>query len=69
MIKSPDHYYATLNYVHHNLVRHRYTAKWADWPWSSAADYLAETSPDEARRRWSTYPIDHYGTGWDDPDL
>src|SRR3954464_3381230 len=40
VIKSTGHFNATINYVHHNPVKHRYVKKWTDWPWSSAADYL-----------------------------
>lgn len=60
---------ATLNYVHHNAVHHGYVARWTDWPWSSAFDYLQTVGREEARRVWKAYPIRRYGSGWDDPDL
>lgn len=69
VMKSPEHYHATLNYVHHNPVKHGYVRQWTDWPWSSAVEYLADTGTDEATRLWKTYPIDRYGIGWDDADL
>ena len=69
VMKSDAHYYASLNYVHHNPVKHRYVTKWTDWPWSSAAAYLAEAGREEAERLWKSYPIDVYGAGWDDADL
>ena len=31
-MRSDRHYWATLNYVHHNPVRHGYVAHWTDWP-------------------------------------
>jgi putative transposase len=68
-MRSDRHYFATLNYVHHNPVHHGYVERWADWPWSSAQTYLAETDPDEAKRIWREYPIRDYGKGWDEPAL
>jgi putative transposase len=67
-MRSERHYWATLNYVHHNPVRHDYVDRWTDWRWSSAAEYLAQTGPDEAKRIWREYPLGDYGKGWDDPE-
>ena len=36
-IKSHRHFWASVNYIHHNPVRHGYVDKWQEWPWSSAA--------------------------------
>jgi putative transposase len=66
-MRSERHYWATLNYVHHNPVRHGYVEKWTDWPWSSAAEFLAQTGKEEAKRIWREYPLGDYGQGWDDP--
>ena len=41
-IRSERHFWATVNYVHHNPVYHRYVEKWQDWPWSSAVGLLDE---------------------------
>jgi putative transposase len=68
-MKNVDHSHATLNYVHHNPVKHGYAAKWTDWPWSSAADYLEKVGRAEAERLWQKYPIESYGAGWDDETL
>jgi putative transposase len=65
-MRSDRHFWATLNYVHHNPVRHGYVARWTDWPWSSAAEYLARTDPAEAKRIWREYPLGDYGRGWDE---
>ncbi len=65
-MRSERHYWATLNYVHHNPVHHGYTKRWTDWPWSGAVEYLAQTDPKEAKRIWRDYPIRNYGKGWDD---
>jgi putative transposase len=68
-MRSDRHYWATLNYVHHNPVRHGYVARWTDWPWSSATDYLAQTSVEEAQRIWQEYPLRDYGKDWDEPGM
>jgi len=68
-IRSDRHYWATLNYVHHNPVHHRYVTLWPDWPWSSAAEYLAQAGTAEASRLWKEFPILDYGQGWDDAEL
>lgn len=68
-MRSDRHFWATLNYVHHNPVHHGYVERWTDWPWSSAAEYLARTDPEEAKRIWCGYPLNEYGKGWDDPGL
>ena len=68
-LRSDRHFWATLNYVHHNPVHHGYVQRWPDWPWSSAPEFLAQTDPAEAKRLWREYPLDDYGQGWDDPGL
>jgi len=68
-MRSDRHFFATLNYVHHNPVRHGYVERWTDWPWSSAVDYLSQTGRKEAKRIWNDYPVRDYGKGWDDPEL
>ena len=50
-------------------MRHGYVEQWADWPWSSAAAYLARTDIAEVRRVWRAYPLKDYGKGWDEPEL
>lgn len=68
-MRSGAHAWATMNYIHHNAVHHRYVARWTDWPWSSAAEYLLAAGAAEATRIWGAYPIDGYGHGWDAPEL
>jgi REP-associated tyrosine transposase len=68
-MRSDRHYWATLNYVHHNPVRHAYVERWTDWPWSSAAEYLAQTGASKAERVWREYPLHEYGKNWDDPEM
>lgn len=68
-MRSERHLWATVNYVHHNPVHHRYVKLWTEWPWSSAPDYLRETGRDKAQRVWKEYPIRDHGKDWDAPEL
>lgn len=68
-IRNDAHFWATMNYIHHNPVRHGYVTQWPEWPFSSAHQYLAEVGEDFARQMWRQYPILDYGKGWDDPEL
>jgi len=68
-MRSGRHFWATMNYVHHNPVHHRYCQRWQEWPYSSARLFLEEVGRKEAIRIWEDYPIRDYGKGWDDPDL
>jgi putative transposase len=64
-MKSPRHFWATLNYVHHNPVHHGYVLTWQEWPWSSAADFLHKVGRAQALEIWKQYPIMDYGKKWD----
>jgi putative transposase len=68
-LRSERHYWATVNYVHHNPVHHRYVKKWEDWPFSSARDYLRAVGRQKALETWWNYPVLDYGKGWDDPEM
>jgi len=65
-MRSDRHKWATLNYVHHNPVKHGYVEKWTDWPWSSADQYLEDIGKEAALKVWKKYPVLDYGKGWDD---
>jgi putative transposase len=64
-MRSERHFFATVNYVHHNPVRHGYVQLWTDWPWCSAAEYLRDIGREEAERLWKQYPLRDYGNKWD----
>jgi len=68
-MKSKRHFWATLNYVHHNPVHHGYVQGWQDWPWSSAEEFLAQVGHAEALRIWKQYPLMDYGKKWDVGEL
>ena len=64
-IKSERHFWATLNYVHHNPVHHGYVDSWQDWPWSSARDFLEQVGRERALELWLNFPVLDYGKKWD----
>ena len=65
-MKSERHFWATVNYIHHNPVKHRLVEKWQDWPFSSVHAFLAACGREEALSIWQEYPVKDYGKGWDD---
>jgi putative transposase len=68
-MRGDAHFWATLNYVHHNPVHHRYVDHWQDWPFSSAREYLDQMGRGFAEQTWRGYPLLDYGKGWDDASL
>jgi putative transposase len=65
-VKSLSHRWATLNYIHHNPVKHGYVERWQDWPYSSAHEYLKNVGSEKARQLWREFPILDMGAGWDE---
>ncbi len=68
-MRSEAHFWATMNYIHHNPVRHGYVSKWQDWPFSSARDYLESVGETTAAQTWRNFPLKGYGADWDEPSL
>ena len=64
-MRSERHFWATLNYIHHNPVHHGYVKHWQDWPYSSAAEFLTQVGREKASEIWHAYPILDYGKKWD----
>lgn len=64
-MKSERHFWASLNYVHHNPVYYGYVEHWLEWPWSSAARFLEQVGCEKALEIWKAYPILDYGKKWD----
>lgn len=65
-MKSDRHFWATINYIHHNPVKHGYVTRWQDWPFSTATQYLETMGRGEVERIWKEYPVQDYGRGWDE---
>jgi putative transposase len=68
-MRSERHQWATVNYIHHNPVHHGYVARWQDWPYSSAAQFVESVGRERAEEIWREYPVLDYGKGWDDAEL
>jgi len=64
-MRSARHFVASLNYIHHNPVKHGYCHKWQDWPFSSVREYLEAVGREDAERIWQEYPVLDYGREWD----
>ena len=65
-IRSERHYYASLNYLHANPVKHGYVRKADQWPWSSFHEYLEQVGRDVLVDWWRRYPVRRYGRRWDE---
>ncbi|MBI3268818.1 MAG: transposase [Planctomycetes bacterium] len=65
-MRGEGHYWATMNYIHNNAVKHGYAQRWQDWPWSSASEFLERAGREQVERIWHAYPVFEYGKGWDD---
>ena len=65
-MRSDAHFFATLNYVHHNPVKHGYVTRWRDWPYSSVHHYAEEYGLTWLSDTWTRYPLNRYGKGWDE---
>jgi len=65
VIRSERHYYASLNYIHANPVKHGHVTGAHDWPQSSLGLYLEMVGPEQLADWWRQYPVGDYGKTWD----
>ena len=65
IMRSEAHFYTTINYIHHNPVKHGFAAKWQDWPFSSVHWYLENKGREWLLEMWKNYPLLGYGDKWD----
>ena len=54
-IKGESHFWAVMNYIHNNPVKHGYVKKWQDWPFSSADDFIKAEGIKKTRFIWEKY--------------
>ena len=66
VMKSDGHYWASLNYIHANPVKHGYARNLLDWPFSSVHEWTRKAGREWIEHIAQKYPIDEYGKGWDD---
>ena len=64
-IKSERHFWASLNYIHHNPVHHGYVKSWQEWIYSDANRFIENFGREKTLEIWREYPILDYGKGWD----
>ncbi|MDM9379953.1 transposase [Chlorogloeopsis sp. ULAP01] len=64
-IRSERHYYTTLNYIHYNPVKHGFVKSPYDWVESSVHWYLKAQGRQWLRDSWVQYPVQDYGSDWD----
>jgi putative transposase len=65
LMRNERHYFATVNYIHYNPIKHGYADRMSNWPWSSVHEY-AETQGEEwLTQTWRAFPVGDYGQGWD----
>ncbi len=65
LIRNERHYFATVNYIHYNPIKHGYTDRMSSWPWSSVHGYTETQGKEWLAQTWRTHPVGNYGRGWD----
>jgi putative transposase len=65
-IRSDSHYFACLNYIHANPVKHGHVKSGLDWVTSSVHQFESELGIATLRDLWKKYPVGEMGRGWDD---
>jgi len=65
-IRSDRHYYASLNYIHYNPIKHRVARSPYEWQESSVHWYRKYYGRDWLNELWATYPVLDYGKNWDE---
>ena len=64
-MKSNRHFWASLNYIHNNAVKHGYVEKWQNWSFSSANNFMEKFGREKTLEIWKQYPVLDYGKDWD----
>lgn len=64
-IRSEEHYYRILNYIHYNPVKHGFVELPYHWQHSSVHWYFEIYGRQWLRDTWIEYPIRNYGDDWD----
>ena len=64
-MRNDHHYWATVNYLRLNPVKHKYVDDPDKWPWSSWPNYVREFGSEWLCELQQAYPLYDYGKGWD----
>ena len=65
LIRNKRHYFASVNYIHYNPIKHGYVERMGDWPWSSLHEYMETQGKEWLVHIWKAYPVRDYGKRWD----
>ncbi len=65
-IRNDDHYWASVNYIHKNPVKHGYVSDLSEWPSGSFNIFQGNIGRDKMSFILQNYPVDDMGAGWDD---
>jgi putative transposase len=65
-MRSDGHYWASINYIHRNPVKHSNIDDPNNWPWSSWLQYVEDNGQEAVDRLNKQYPPLDYGKGRDD---
>jgi putative transposase len=65
-IRSDSHYFACLNYIHANPVKHGLVESGIEWAASSIHQFGSDLGIATLRDLWKKYPVGNMGNGWDD---
>jgi putative transposase len=65
LIRSERHFYATINYIHYNPVKHGFVKRADQWVCSSIWAYFESKGREWLVDIWRQYPIKDYGKKWD----
>jgi putative transposase len=65
-IRNDDHYWASVNYIHKNPVKHGYASDLSEWPAGSFNIFQETIGKDRMSLILQNYPVDDMGAVWDD---
>jgi putative transposase len=64
MIRSENHYFQAINYIHANSFKHGWVSSPYDWPWSSLGMYEELRGREWLRETWRKYPPEDSSHEW-----
>ncbi|MFA6566577.1 MAG: hypothetical protein WCS96_00045 [Victivallales bacterium] len=64
-IRNSNHFWASVNYININPVKHHQVTNAMDWETSSMHSHMEEHGRDKLIQLWENYPVLDYGKGWD----
>ena len=65
-IRSEAHYWASINYIHRNPVKHGHISSPSEWTASSFNIFQKNIGKNRMSLILHDYPVDEMGAGWDD---